>query len=288
MREDVAVDHLDPETVSREREKAVGHVRAVAANAARQRDRDVRIDRRNLEGRVEGGVSRREVGGIGRDAWRSGSEQRRCGQRDPTALRWDRMAAKTQPARSFEELWQALVEVPEGLIGEIVDGAVRTNPRPGPPHVEASSGLGIVLGGPFQFGFGGGPGGWVILDEPRVRFGDECRVPDIAGWRRDRYTRPETGPYEVIPDWICELLSTSTAVEDRTEKLPLYAKHGVNHVWVIDAIAQTLEVLRLEGGRWVVAQTFGGDAKVRAEPFGAIEIDLALLWGPRTAPDDGP
>jgi len=127
----------------------------------------------------------------------------------------------------------------------------------------------------------------VILDEPRIRFGDECRVPDLAGWCRERYVRPDGGPYEVSPDWVCELLSKSTAVEDRTEKLPLHAKHGVRHAWVLDAIAQTLEVLQLDGGRWVVAQTFGGDARVRAEPFEAIEIDLALVWGPRQDGDRG-
>ena len=187
--------------------------------------------------------------------------------------------------RSFDELWDALEDVPEGFTGEIVGGTVRMNPRPGPPHIEASSGLGALVTGAFRFGIGG-PGGWVILDEPRIRFGNECRVPDIAGWRRERYARPEAGPYVVVPDWICEILSKSTAVEDRTEKLPLYAKHGARHVWIVDAVAQTLEVLRLEEGRWIVAQTFGGDAKVRAEPFDAIEIDLALVWGPRSESDD--
>jgi putative restriction endonuclease len=195
------------------------------------------------------------------------------------------MAAKTERALSFDKLWEALESVPEGYVGEIVGGAIRMNPRPAAPHLEASSGLGVILGGPFHFGFGGGPGGWVILDEPRIRFGDECRVPGLAGWRRERYIRPEEGPYEVVPDWVCELLSKSTAVDDRTEKLPLYAKHGVRHAWILDAVAQTLEVLRLEHGRWIVAQTFGGDAKVRAEPFEAIEIDLTLVWGPRAKPD---
>ena len=127
----------------------------------------------------------------------------------------------------------------------------------------------------------------MILAEPRIRFGDECRVPDFAGWRKERYVRPDgSGPYEVVPDWVCELLSKSTAVEDRTEKLPLYAKHGVRYAWILDAIAQTLEVFRLEGGCWLLAQTFGADAKVRAEPFDAIEIDLTLFWGPRPASND--
>lgn len=147
--------------------------------------------------------------------------------------------------------------------------------------------MSAILGGAFQFGFGGGPGGWVTLAEPRIRFGDECRVPDFAGWRRERYLRPDASrPYEVTPDWVCELLSKSTAVEDRTEKLPLDAKHGVRHAWILDPIAQTLEVFLLEGDHWVLAQTFGADATVRAEPFEAIAMDLTLLWGPRPTSND--
>jgi hypothetical protein len=37
-------------------------------------------------------------------------------------------------------------------------------------------------------------------------------------------------------------------------------------------------VLRLEDGRWVLVQTFGGAEVVRAEPFEAIELPLSALW----------
>ena len=41
---------------------------------------------------------------------------------------------------------------------------------------------------------------------------------------------------------------------------------------------QTLEVYRLDGDTYRLVGTHGGAAKVRAEPFEAAEIDLALLW----------
>lgn len=197
------------------------------------------------------------------------------------------MAAATRPL-SFDVLWEGLPDVPEGYIGEIVDGEIVMHPRPAAPHLEASSKLGFLLGPPFHFGSGGGPGGWVILNEPRIRFGDECRIPDMAGWRTERYARPSgDGPYEVMPVWVCELLSKSTAREDRTKKLPLCARYSIGHAWILDAIAQTLEVYRrLDGEHWVLVQAFGGDVKVRAEPFEAIELDLALVWGPSTSPEE--
>lgn len=60
--------------------------------------------------------------------------------------------------------------------------------------------------------------------------------------------------------------------------MPIYAREGVGHLWLIDPLAHTLEVYRLEGGRWVVAQTFGGSEKVRAEPFDALDLDLGRWW----------
>jgi Uma2 family endonuclease len=196
------------------------------------------------------------------------------------------MAAVTRP-RSFEELWLALKEVPEHLTGEIVDGEIVAHARPAAAHLEASTVLGALLVPPFQLGLGGGPGGWVILGEPGIRFGDEYRIPDLAGWRKERYARPTgDGPYNVMPDWVCEFLSKSTARDDRTKKLPLYARYNVRHAWLIDAVTKTLEVFRLVGEQWMLAQAFGGDAKVRAEPFDAIEIDLALVWGPLTTPEE--
>jgi Uma2 family endonuclease len=174
--------------------------------------------------------------------------------------------------------WDDLLDVPEDFIGEIVAGEIVATPRPANPHATVSSDLGGLLIGPFRFGVGG-PGGWVILDEPRVRFGEEIRVPDLGGWRRERYVaQAGTGPVTVIPDWICEILSPSTEADDRGPKMDLYARAGVQHVWLIGWMVRTVEVYRREAAGWLRVATFTGDARVRAEPFDAIELDLALLW----------
>jgi Uma2 family endonuclease len=148
------------------------------------------------------------------------------------------------------------------------------------PHAMAATDLSGLLTGWFRFG-NGGPGGWRIVFEPRIRFGDEIRVPDVAGWRAERFVAPDTGPATVIPDWVCELLSPRTKRSDRIEKLPLYAHHGVKHVWLVDAAVQTLEIYRLQGESWILVATHGGDDKVRAGPFDAVELDLTMVWGPK-------
>lgn len=176
--------------------------------------------------------------------------------------------------------WDDLLEVEDGFIGEIVAGELRVHPRPGPPHAETTSDLGGLLAPPFRFGRGG-PGGWVIIDEPRLALADEIRVPDLAGWRSERYGRPEQGPYTVVPDWICEVLSPSTAVEDRTEKLPLYARSEVPFLWRVDPIGFSLEAYRLQQDGYLLAVTARGDRTLRVPPFDAIELELGLLWGDR-------
>lgn len=75
------------------------------------------------------------------------------------------------------------------------------------------------------------------------------------------------------------MLSPSTAALDRGAKLPVYAREGVRHVWFVDPEARTLEVLRLEGSRYTLLVTHTGLARVRAEPFEAIELELGFLWG---------
>ena len=108
--------------------------------------------------------------------------------------------------------------MPEHLVAEIVDGVLRTFPRPASLHARASSRLGAELDGPFDRGRGG-PGGWILLDEPELHLHGDILVPDIAGWRRTRMPElPDAAAFELPPDWVREVLSPSTAPTDRAEK----------------------------------------------------------------------
>jgi Uma2 family endonuclease len=175
--------------------------------------------------------------------------------------------------------YQDILDAPEHVVAEIVDGTLYTSPRPAKPHAQAATTLVEEIGPPFKRGRGG-PGGWIILLEPELHLGPDVLVPDHAGWRRERMPVLTTDePYFTIaPDWICEVLSPSTARLDRTAKLPVYGRAEVRHAWLIDPLLHTLEVLRLESGRWSIVSTFTDDARVRAEPFEAFELELGLLW----------
>jgi Uma2 family endonuclease len=178
-----------------------------------------------------------------------------------------------QPAR-----YEDLLTLPANSIGEIVNGVLHAHPRPAPKHVIAASMLGSNLGQPFHSGRGG-PGGWWILDEPECHLGAHVLVPDLAGWCRERMpTIPDTAWFELAPDWICEILSPTTARLDRVEKMPIYAEAGVSHLWLLDPVLRTLEAYRRDGAYWILLGSHADQDVVQVEPFDAIALELGSLW----------
>lgn len=186
------------------------------------------------------------------------------------------------PAKDVRSLYGQLEALPETLVGEIINGVLHAHPRPAGPHALAGSRLGADIEGPYSRGKDG-PGGWWIIDEPEVHFArdTEVAVPDIAGWRKERMPRiPEDHRFEIVPDWICEILSPSNAKLDRTEKMPLYAKYGVGYVWLVDPLSKTLEAFELIDNRWSMIGVFKDEERVQIKPFDKIKIELSDLWVP--------
>ena len=173
-----------------------------------------------------------------------------------------------------------LIAVPDNLVAEIIDGELVTSPRPASPHALAATRIGTDLGGPFDRPPGGGlPGGWWLLFEPELHLGEDVIVPDFAGWRRDRMpVLPNVVGFTQPPDWVCEVVSPSTGAVDRGRKMRIYARERVAHLWMVDPLARTLEIYRLEDNRWVVAGTHAASEHVRAEPFDAVELDIGRWW----------
>jgi Uma2 family endonuclease len=189
-------------------------------------------------------------------------------------------------ARRARATYADLVAVPENQVAELIEGTLYTFPRPASPHANAASGLTGELRGPFHRGRGG-PGGWIILVEPELHFPDptapgeiEALVPDLAGWTRERMpTMPRVAAFTLAPDWIGEVVSPSTEDHDRDVKMPVYAREGVLHAWLVDPIAKTLEVYTLDADkRYREPATYRDLDVVRAAPFDAIELELSALW----------
>jgi len=182
--------------------------------------------------------------------------------------------------------YQDIIDLPENMVGEIIDGELIVSPRPAVGHALAASVLGGELGRSFHQG-NGGPGGWWILHEVELHLGSDILVPDVAGWRRSRMPKlpaPSEPFITLAPDWVCEMLSPSTAQIDRVRKLRIYAREKVGHVWLVDPLSRMLEVFRGHENGWLLMGVFTEDQRVRAEPFDAIELALESLWPVVTSP----
>lgn len=179
-----------------------------------------------------------------------------------------------------------LMRLPEEQRAEILAGHVVTAPAPLPKHSKAQRALGRFIGGPYDDDDGhGGPGGWWIFIEVDVELAPHDVVrPDLAGWRRERLSDPgEQRPITITPDWVCEVLSPSTAGRDRVYKRDLYAKAGIAHYWIVDVEVRTLEAFTLERGRWVLQGNYDADDVAKIAPFELVELAVGRLFlpGPR-------
>jgi Uma2 family endonuclease len=174
-----------------------------------------------------------------------------------------------------------LLAIPEARRNhEVVDGALLEKEAASGRHGGAQLRLGVHLD-PYNRRPGGRwPGGWWFASEVEVQF-EETQVfkPDVVGWRRERLPElPGRVPIVVKPDWVCEILSTDRR-KDLVEKKRVYHRHNVGHYWIIDPVDETLAVNRWSADGYVEVLIAERRERVRAEPFGDIELHVGVLFG---------
>ena len=184
----------------------------------------------------------------------------------------------TSTARK-EPTYEDILKLPENMRGEIMLGELFTGPRPSPAHQKAMTKMTSRLDGKLG-DRSSKPGDWLFLTEPELHLESAIVVPDIAAWKSSR-----VGPdfyaqswISIVPDWICEIQSPSTARIDRVTKRRVYQDLQVPYYWLLDPIAKTLEAMKLSKQGWLSVGSFGGDDRVTAEPFLDLELDLSLFW----------
>ncbi|NOQ35002.1 MAG: Uma2 family endonuclease [Methylococcaceae bacterium] len=180
---------------------------------------------------------------------------------------------------AFKEVsYDDILDLPENIVGEILNGQLETHPRPAPKHALAATSMAGELVLPFQKGRGGS-GGWWILVEPECHVDTEVFVPDLAGWRKLKMPKlPETAWFEITPDWVCEIISPSSVRRDRVTKMEIYARLGISYFWIIDPIAQTLEAYQLQNKHWVLLKSYADAEEIAIAPFAEYSFSLANLW----------
>jgi Uma2 family endonuclease len=171
----------------------------------------------------------------------------------------------------------------EDRFHEILDGELVQKEMTSAEHSLSQRMLGAKLDGFHGKANGPSrPGGWWLLSEPTIRLSEYQTVrPDLAGWRRDRMPERPTGyPIHLRPDWICEIhLKGDARRRDTLQKRRIYAEHNIPHYWLLDGEREVVCVLRLVGGGYQDVLEVGRGATFHAEPFGALELSVDVLFG---------
>jgi Uma2 family endonuclease len=199
------------------------------------------------------------------------------------------LTAAVPPRRATLEEWLA---IPEERRAELIDGRLIYQGMPGPVHGRLQGGIIALVRGPYDRRPGGAdrPGGWWISMEVDMDLaGMGCR-PGVLGWRREKQrTLPvpdERGLVTAVPDWICEVLSRTTAHVDLGAKRLGYHRAGVAYYWLLDPTHETLTVLQWMPQGYLVALVAGRGDKLPAPPFDAVEVDVSELLDDAGEPAD--
>jgi Uma2 family endonuclease len=189
------------------------------------------------------------------------------------------MADPAHQVRTFEQLYDEILRLPEGLTGEILEeGVLRVMSRPGKRHRRAAQACLIALS---DINANVGGIGWWIEIEAEIRLLQErLAVPDLSGWRVERVPDlPDENPLTVLPDWCCEILSPRTARDDKQLKLPLYARAGIPWIWLVDPTLQLIEIYQTINGLPALVTTAQETERRVLPPF-ELEISLEHWWLP--------
>ncbi len=180
-----------------------------------------------------------------------------------------------------EATYQDVLDAPDNVVAELIGGRLYTQARPRVRHGAFASRLLGVLVSEVEDGLGVS-GGWRIIGEPELRLGEDVLVPDLAAWTVDRFPADadDLVGIEVAPDWLCEVLSPSSARKDRMLKLPRYGEAGVRWAWLADPGERMVEVYRRDDDHWSLFTTVGEQGALRLPPFDDVDLPLAKLWSP--------
>jgi len=184
----------------------------------------------------------------------------------------ERMATEVIPKLTYEEFRQL---PDDGKRYELIHGEVHLTPSPATKHQFALQNLSRSLD-PFVFKHRLGE---IFVAPLDVRLSPDTAVqPDLIFISNSRARIIKENYIDGAPDLVVEILSPSTAAHDRATKLALYAEAGVPEVWLLDPVAKTVEVLKLQGNKYFVDSALAGEQKVTSSEFPGWELPLSELF----------
>ncbi|MGO8791567.1 MAG: Uma2 family endonuclease [Terriglobia bacterium] len=182
------------------------------------------------------------------------------------------MGIEVVPKLTFEEFRQL---PDDGKRYELVRGEVHLTPSPTTKHQVVLHRLVSSL----DLYLSKNPVGETLFAPLDVRLSaDTALQPDLIFVANAHKEIIQEDYLRGTPDLVVEILSPSTTAHDRATKLPLYAEAGVAEMWIIDPQAKTIEVLKLQGNKYLVEAALAGRQCLTSSCFPGWELPLQDLF----------
>lgn len=118
---------------------------------------------------------------------------------------------------------------------------------------------------------------------PGLIFSDSDNVsPDVAWVSYERLVQiqDEAGHFRGAPELVVEVLSPGKTNEDRDRlaKLKLYSVQGVQEYWIVDRIAQRVEIYRRDKAKLTLVATLLVDDVITSPLLPGFACEIARLF----------
>jgi Uma2 family endonuclease len=162
----------------------------------------------------------------------------------------------------------------DGKRREIIDGELLVTPSPMRPHQRIS----LKLAFAFETFLQVHPLGELLVAPMDVILGEhDVLEPDllfVLNEHRDFLKDWVRG----APDLVIEILSPTTETRDRGPKMKAYARYGVGEYWIVDPIAEAIEVYRLTEQGYQLAALCAKDQQVETPLLPGFSLPVSLIF----------
>jgi Uma2 family endonuclease len=158
---------------------------------------------------------------------------------------------------------------------QLIEGDLVTAPSPGSYHQDILLNLATL----FRDYLRKHPIGKIYV-APLDTYLSDINVyqPDLLFIRKENLGIIEEHGIEGAPDLAIEILSKSSAKYDLGTKRSVYARTGVEALWIIDPAKRTLSLYRLTENADTPAATYRAKQKFTSDMLPGLTIDLAAVF----------
>jgi Uma2 family endonuclease len=175
---------------------------------------------------------------------------------------------------TLEEFWE-LPEPPDHSKLELIAGVLYMTPPPGYTHDNAVSRINRLLS---EYLINSGDKGTLYVPRASIWTSQNTYLePDLFYVSAATESRLERN-HRTTADLVVEVISPGSAIYDRNTKADTYAALGIKELWLVDEVAQSLEVRLLQGDRYFAGSVLDQDDHVRSAVLPELDFEVRSIF----------